>query len=228
MIVCFLLSLAVQTVKAEVFTFAPFAKGKGVTGEGAEITDAMGGAKLWSEPIIVNGSKTKMHLRLLKNNLSECYLTFRKHFPKASFRLSPGALLVEFKHKDGTLERIYLVEMNGLYPVIQFAMSFPNGLPRDTDEWPVELPLPAGADIQNTISLPDRNVSYGTFTTPMSKNGALSDVRGTLVSKGWTNLKEGVFIKDKPLSIMLVSFSQDDKGVTRGFVLKRPFRGEVP
>lgn len=221
-----LLALAVSTAKAEVFTIAPFGKGGEGGGGGAEITDAMGGAKLWTEPIVVNGLKTKMQLRMLKYNLTECYLTFKKHFPGASFRSSPGALMVEFKHKDGSLERIYLVEMRGLYPVMQFAMTFPNGVPKSNQDWPNELPLPPGSTVNTTISLPDRDVTYGAFTTAMPGDAALADVRGNLAANGWTNLKQGVFIKDKPLSILMVSFSQDDKGITHGVALKRPFKGE--
>ena len=207
---------------AEVFTLAPFGK-KGTSGGVGDLSDAMGGAKLWSEPIVVNGAKTEMHLRMLRNDLKECYLTFKKQFPGSRFRFSPGALLVEFKHKDGTLERIYLVQLNGVYPVIQFAMAFPAGLPENNGLWLEGLPIPTVASVDMTISLPERKVDYGVFNTALRSDEAMADIKTSLTANDWTNLKQGVFIKNNPLAIMLISVSQDKKGVTRGFVLKRPF-----
>lgn len=213
----------VYSVKAEVFTLSPFSRKGG--GGAVDIFDAMGGAKLWSEPVVVNGIKTQMRLRLLKNDIKECFLTFKKQFPGCHFRSSPGALLIDFKLKDGTLERVYLVQMDGVYPVLQFSMTFPRGVPEKNDDWPAELPIARASTVENTISLPERNVSYGSFTTTLTGDAALAEIGSSLVANGWTNLKQGVFIKNNPLSMMLVSFSQDEKGKTRGFVLKRPFIG---
>jgi len=216
----FILFCSSSIIKAEVFSLGP-SGGKGKGGVGI-ITDAMGGMKLWSEPVILNGHKTSMDLRLLNTNLTECYLTFKKYFPASVFRASPGALLIEFKHKSGALERIYLVQMDAVFPVIQFSMKFPGGLPGNSKKWFKFFPLPQNSKIETTISLPDRSVDYGTFTTSLPGDLALADVKSSLISNGWTSLKQGVFIKNTPLAIMLVSFSKDAKGVTRGFVLKRP------
>lgn len=211
---------------AEVFTLAPFrGKSDGPVGA-ADIFKAVNGAELWSEPVVVNGIRTQMNLRLLKNDIKECFLTFKQHFPGCVFRSSPGALMVEFKLKDGTLERLYLVQMGGAYPVLQFAMTFPGGIPEHKREWPEELPITRVAEVENTISLTERNVTFGSFSTSLSGDAAMNEIRTDLAAKGWTDLKQGVFIKDNPLSIMLVSFSGTEKGVTHGFILKRPFKVE--
>ena len=204
--------------RAEVFTISPFS-GKGGRG-GGDIATFLGGRRLWSEPIIVNGTKSGMCLTLLENGLKESLLLLRKQFPKATFKISRGAVLAEIKGKNGSIERLYLVELDGAYPVMQFSISFPNGLPDDT-QWPKELPLPSASTPTTIIALPDRKVIYGTFTTLLPRDAAMSDITTNMTSNGWKDMKQGVFLKSNPLSITLVSFSDNDDGESRGFILKR-------
>lgn len=220
----FCLLLCSFAVSAEVFTLAPF-RSNG-NGSGADIFRAIDGAELWSEPVVVNGIRQKMNLRLLKSDLKECFIIFKKHFPGCVFRASPGALMIDFKLKNGTLERLYLVQMDGVYPVLQFSMSFPHGIPENVEEWPLELPISSSSRIKNTIILPERNVRFGSFSTLIPQDAAMNEITSELKAKGWTSLKQGVFVKDKPLSMMLVSFSEGKNGKTHGFVLKKPFKGD--
>lgn len=205
------------TIRAEVFSLAPFSK-KG--GAGIEASKALGGLKLWSEPIIVNGLKTGMQLTLMDRGFDEIIIFFKKKYPNAVFRANKDAVLIEIKHPDGSLERLYLVNTRGAYPIIQFSMIFPQGLPKDL-VWPEELPIPPSATLTSTILLPERNVVYGSFSTKLPKEAAQSVVWAKLVTDGWQDLKQGVFIKKEPFSIIMTSFSDEENGNTKGFVLKR-------
>jgi len=207
----------VTSIKAEVFSLFPFSKGRA----GTDAAKALGGVKLWSEPVVVNGMKTGMQLILLNRGLDEIIIFFRKQYPNALFRANKDSLLIEIKHKKNSLERIYLVKGKGAYPVIQFSIILQNGLPKDI-EWPRELPIPPSSSPELIIFLPERNVIYGTFTTLIPKKSAMSLVSSTLIADGWLDWKQGVFIKKNPFSICMVSFSEDeDSGKTRGFILKR-------
>lgn len=203
---------------AEVFTISPFSE-KGSAGRG-NITTVLKGRELWTESVVVNGFKTGMCLTLLGSNLKESLFILKKQFPGATFKASRNAVLVEITGKNGSLQRLYLVELGGVYPVMQFSMNFPNGLPKNS-KWPKELPIPSASTPTITISLPDRKVVYGTFTTLLPGDTAMSDITTDMISDGWKNMEQGVFLKSDPLSIMLVSFSEDKDGKNRGFVLKR-------
>ena len=110
--------------RAEVFSLTPFSSKSG--GAGIEASKALGGIKLWAEPIVVNGLKTGMQMTLLNRGFDELAIFFKKKYPNAIFRASSDAILIEIKNKDGSMERLYLVRSTGAYPVIQFSMIFPN------------------------------------------------------------------------------------------------------
>ena len=207
---------------AEVFSISPFGRGKGAAGNLAE---ALGPESLWAEPVIVNGVGNKMQLGLVRMTLADCVRMLKQLFPGGKMHVSPGAVLFEILLDNGTLDRIYLVstDREGVFPVIQFTMSFPGGLPENADRWPDGLPQPpGGAREMKTLSLPERKVLYGAFTTHLSPQATLAGIASSLSAEGWRDLGGGVFMRDKPLSISLVSASYDDSGLTRGFVLQRP------
>ena len=208
------------TASAEVFSLTPFSGKSG----GDSLFRITEGIDLFDEPVVINGEDSTLKLKLLRNDLIENTLLITKQFPKALLKSSPGALLVEFKNKNGTLERIYLVQVDGPFPVIQFSMQFPNGLPRSNGDWLKELPKTVDATVLTTMSLPDRKISYGTFTTPLTPERAISDIDAEMKSNGWTTIDRGIYIKDSPLSIVLSSFTVDDNDITRGFILKRPLK----
>jgi hypothetical protein len=207
-------------LSAEVFSLTPFSNKSG----GDALFRVTEGIDLFDETVVINGKNSTLKLKLLRNNLIENSILITKQFPKALLKSSPGALLVEFKHKNGMLERIYLVQVDGPFPVIQFSMKFPTGLPKNNGEWLKELPEIVDATVLTTMSLPDRKISYGTFTTPLTPERAISDIDSEMKSSGWTTIDKGVYIKDSPLSIILSSFTVDDNDLTRGFILKRPLK----
>lgn len=209
-----------SVLSADVFSLSPFSGKSG----GDSLFRVTEGIDLFDEPIVINGKDSTLKLKLLRNNLIENTILITKQFPKALLKSSPGALLIEFKHKNGTLERIYLVQVDGPFPVIQFSMEFPNGLPESNGEWLKELPKTLDATVLTTMSLPDRNISYGTFSTHLTPERAISDIDSEMKSNGWTTIDKGVYIKDSPLSIVLSSFTVDDNDLTRGFILKRPLK----
>ena len=201
---------------SDVFTLAPYRSGGKAWG-----TDLLGGAKLWTEPLEVNGIKTEMRLTLIDMTLPECLSIFRRKFPEAVFRGNEESFLVEIKRHSGARERIYLVDVGGdVYPVLQFAMELPEKLP-DNPDWPSELPLPGSAQPVKVIEMPDRGTVYGTFTASMRPNLIYNDLDMKLTGDGWHSLGKGVFLKDGPMRIILVSAVEDGNGVVHGSVLKR-------
>lgn len=207
-------------VSAEVFSLTPFSSKSG----GDALFRITEGIDLFDEIVVINGENSTLKLKLLRNNLIENTILITKQFPKALLKSSPGALLVEFKNKNGILERIYLVQVDGPFPVIQFSMKFPTGLPESNGKWLKELPKTADATVLTTMSLPDRQISYGTFTTSLTPESAISDIDSEMKSHGWITVDKGIYVKDSPLSIVLSSFTVDDNDLTRGFILKRPLK----
>ncbi|MBN1865437.1 MAG: hypothetical protein JW808_11095 [Victivallales bacterium] len=216
-----LLLSAAMPLYAEVFSISPF----GRKGSAGSLSEVLGGSKLWSEAVVVNGERNKMHISLVRDGAADCLVKLRQLFPDGRFHVSAGAILLEIPRDGGGIERIYLVglgDATGAFPVIQFSMSFPNGLPEDAPIWPDELPLAPGAINIKTFLFPDRKVVYGSFTTLYSPQAAIADMSASLSARGWRNIGGGVFLSDSPLAICLVSASSDAEGVTRAFVLQRP------
>ena len=123
---------------AEVFSLWPFS-GNGSPG----LEEAVQSASLWTEQVIVNGRSLELGVSLNRNSLDVCYRNLRKLYPDASFALNANSLLTEFKLKNGLRRRLYLLSVDGIYPVISFSMDLPpSGM--KPDDWPAEFPLPAG------------------------------------------------------------------------------------
>ena len=52
----------------------------------------------------------------------------------------------------------------------------------------------------------------------------MDSVASDLLSNGWREFGKGLFMKDDPTEIIMVSAKQSDNGVTRGIVVKRPLK----
>ena len=204
------------TSDAKVFTLRP-GGGKGA----AVAADALGGAAISSEKVEVNGLETTLTVKLLRADLDECVATLVKAFPKARFAANKASLLMEVKRPDGSIERIFLVRLGGIFPVMQFSMEFPRGLPKSA-EWPEEIPRPGGAEPVSAIRLPDKKVACVTFKTSLPPNRVAEDVAADLVDAGWKEFGKGTFVRNDPSEIMIVTARTDDKGVTRGTIFRRP------
>jgi len=214
----FMLCFISLPLRADVFTFAP---GKGGKAWGA---DLLGASRLWVEPAIINGIKSNIELALLRKDLTECYIILKNKFPDALFRFNAESLLIEIKRARGSIERIYLVNVGkGDFPVLQFSMEIPADMPRDP-EWPAELPLPYSSSPQTVIDLGGRGLLYGAFTSTLSREQIYSEMNNRLISTGWNSLGKGVFMKESPMRMILVSASDGKNGKAHGFILKRAMK----
>lgn len=203
------------SIRGDVFTFGP---GKGGKPWGA---DLLGGSKLWTEPALINGIKSNVDLVLIKKELNECYTILKNRFPEAIFRFNSESLLIEIKREKGTIERIYLVNVGkGAFPVLQFSMEIPADMPKNP-EWPDRLPLPPSSSPRTVIDLTGRGALYGAFDSLLSAEQIYADISSKMVTDGWTPMGKGVFLKESPMRMVLISASDDENGKAHGFILKR-------
>jgi len=211
-------------LSAEVFSLWP------LSGAGGGTDEALRPSKLWSENVIVDGHSLEMSVSLLQNKLDVCYANLRKLYPDASFAANRNSLLVEFKQKNGTRRRLYLLSLEGVYPTIQFSMELPAG-PMKPADWPQEFPLPAGARPITTMHFPKRNAVYGAFSSDYDVSQTLPDVVASLKANGWQSVTAEhrdvfsgtgeVFLKNSPSSILVIGFTPKKKGGCVGTLYQR-------
>ncbi len=223
-----LLFLSLQDLRAEVFTLAPF----GGAGKGDAAT-FLHPLELWTEPVTINGLSTSLKLSLLEIGLDVSIAQLKENFPDAKLIRNGNSALVEIKDPDGRRKRIYLVELGGLYPVVQFSMDLPSKIP-DTPSWPKELPLPPDSTPLSTMEFPNRKTTYGYFKTTMPADLALNMISTQLSGEGWvpfgshnnpaTSSKGDVFIRKKPMQMMTVSLSENEKGEVSGTIYLKPLK----
>ena len=221
LIALFALISCAFSVSGDVFSLFPF------SGRDGKIwgVDALGGSKLWVEPIEVNGIALKMRVTLQKQTLQELYILLKKKFPDASFKNNAESLLVQIPRLNGMTERIYLVATKGeKFFAIQFSMELPADIPKDP-EWLEDLPIPAGATIIETMAMPNRELEYGVFSTNISPGSAIAELTSIMISKGWVEIQSGIMATKDKKRIMLFNVSENDNGVTTGFVISRPLLG---
>ena len=205
-------------VRADVFLF-------GGGGGKAWGVDLLGGSKLWSEPAVINGVKSSIQLVLLKKQIDEYYRILKNKFPNAKFRFNKESILVEIKRENGNLERIYLVNMGGAYPVLQFSMEIPLDLPKDP-KWPEELPVLNNSSPVTVINLTNRGTIYGAFTSLSNAEHLVNEMDSNMLSDGWKSMGKGAYLKDNPTRMVLISATDDENGKAHGFVLKRNLEGQ--
>ena len=204
----------------EVYSLFPFGNGGKMWG-----ADALGGAKLWTEPVIVNGIRLEMRVALQKSTLRDAFLLLKRKFPKARFRSNAESVLAEIPRHNGMVERIYLIAIKGKeFSTIRFSMELPPDIPK-TPEWLRKLPLPASATPKETMAMPNRELEYGVFSTRISPEAAMADMTGVMLAKGWVEIQKGVMASKGKKRIMLFTASEDDNGITTGFVISRPLLG---
>lgn len=212
-----ILFVNVFSLKADVFTLGPFRGGKSW---GA---DVLSGSKLWTEKMKINGVHTGMRLTLLDKDLDECFRIMKNKFPEAKFVANKESILLEIKREKGILERLYLVNIGGVYPVLQFSIEIPEKMPKEPD-WPEALPLPPGSFPKTVIELTERGTIYGSYVSSISARRALNDADSTMTSDGWSSVGKGVYLKDKPMRIVIVTATEDGNGKTHGSVIKRKLK----
>lgn len=227
------LFMSTGNLNADVFSLWPFATSK----SGASNTDmsnALSQKKLWDEKVIVNGNELSLGISLLDTPMDEAVAAMRRLFPKASIAMNSNSALFEIKLADGTRRRTYLVELNGMAPVLQFSMDVPPSSEISKPVWPENLPLPPGATPMLTMKFPKRNSDYGMFSSPYNKDQVINDIMKSLNAAGWKSagkesssnpeLSTGdVFIRDNPLEIMILGVTGTN-GTCRGTMYARPLK----
>jgi hypothetical protein len=213
---------------AEVFTLAPFSGG----GKG-EPSEFLSPLNLWTEPVVINGVPGGLKISVLDIGLQICIDQLMRNFPDAKISENDNSALCEIKEKGGGRKRIYLIELGGVYPVIQFSIDLPSKIP-DNPTWPHVLPLPPDSTAVSTIEFPSRKANYGYFTTALSAGEALRSIRLQIESEGWQAFGShdnpmhpangDVFISKKPLRIMIISFSENENGDVKGAIYQKPIR----
>ena len=224
------LPLAAPAARADVFSLWSFQPSPhSGSWSSSAAADALSQKKLWSEPVVVNGSEVSLGISLLDTEFESCVFQLRSAFPKASYAGNSSSLLMETKLDGGRRLRLFIVSLPGIYPVVQFTMELPSTLPANP-QWPSNLPLPPSSKPLTVMQFPNRGSAYGLFSSALTPDQALSEMRKSMVSGGWhptggdggSNESGGdVYMHEHPFEISIVGAGAGADGVTRGSVYTR-------
>jgi len=222
-----LISLTALSVPGygEVFSLWPSA-GKG-NADNAET--ALNPKNVWNEPVTINDVKLELNVGLIDMNAEDLVALLLKLFPNAKFATNSNTMLVIIKQENGSEKRLLLVLLGENLPIIQFSMTMPPKFPENFT-WPACLPRPDDSTPVKYMYFSKRNAYYGEFKTGVSPALGLEEISNKISHEGWAatvkrtssereNTGE-IFMKSKPLAVMLVNF--DPKG--SGFVFTRPLK----
>ena len=197
---------------ADVFTLWP----KG-TPKGHELDTFLKSTALISEPVRINGAKAELKLSLVRMNLAEILTLLKKKFPTAGFAVGGDSILVKQKLPNGWHKRLLLVYFGEFFPILQISMTLPPKLPRPS-RWPRTLAMTSDGISLRYMYFPKRKSWYGMFKTSMDPAQALAEVGSSLTAQGWSPVtgesssryqgRGEIFLKKKPLAIMLINFSE--------------------
>ena len=212
-------------LSAEVFSLWPFSGNESIG-----VEEATRPAPLWTEKVIVNGRSLELGVALNRNSLEVCRNNLRKLYPNASFAENANSLLAEIKLKNGLRRRIYLLAIDGIYPVISFSMDLPpSGM--KAGEWPSEFPLPPGATPVMTMRFPARNAVYGAFTSSFDVRQTLPSLASSLQSMGWSSVSGEhqnpltgsgeIFLRNDSSSMLVIGLTPRKDGGCFGTIYQR-------
>lgn len=197
---------------AEVFTLWP--KGKST---GQALDTFLKSTSLMKEPIRINGAKSELKLSLIRRSLTEILTLLKNKFPDAKFAVSGDSILVKQKILNGWRKRLLLVYFGDFFPILQISMTLPPKLPKPS-RWPDSLIMTSDGIPLRYIYFPKRGTWYGMFKTTMDPSQALAEVSSSLKAQGWAPItgesspnyrgQGEMFLKKKPLSILLINFSK--------------------
>lgn len=203
---------ALSAAYAEVFTLWP--KGRST---GQELDTFLKSTPLINEPVRINGAKTEMKLSLVRMNLTEILSLIKNKFPTAEFAAGGDSILVKQKLPNGWHKRLLLVYFGEFFPILQISMTLPPKLPRPL-RWPRTLIMTGDGIPLRYMYFPKRKSWYGMFKTSMDPTQALAEVSSSLTAQGWSAItgesssryqgRGEIFLKKKPLAIMLINFSE--------------------
>ena len=231
------LAAALMTVpcalRADIFSIWPFGGGsaKGdlsdLSAESAEDTLAamLDATQFWSEKVTVNGQDMTMKISMSDQPLSLVRASVLKMFPNAQAAGNESSLLVRRPLQDGGSQRIFLLHLRGLNPLLQFTTVLPKDMPRECprDLWPAEFPIVSGAADFQLMKFPNRGSLFGTYEIGDAEIApVLDDLTAKILAAGWApatiehaTLFEGsgdVFMKKDPDALFLLGAVRDAAG----------------
>ncbi|MEI8245952.1 MAG: hypothetical protein WCI51_08990 [Lentisphaerota bacterium] len=222
-----LIALLALTVagNGEVFSLWPNAG----RGNGTNAETALNPKNIWSEPVTINDVKLELNVGLIDMNPEDLVALLMKLFPNAKFATNSNSMLVIIKQEDGSEKRLLLVSLGANTPVIQFSMTVPAKFPENFT-WPACLPLPGDSAPVKYMYFSKRDAYYGEFKTGTAPAQGLEEIARKISHEGWAatvkrtagdrdNTGE-IFMKSKPLAVMLVNFDKSGSG----FVFTRPIK----
>ena len=127
-------------VRADVFSLWPSRGGS------SGVNNALQSETLWTEEVKINGHSLNLEVSLVDRTLQEALHDLRGVYKNGSAAVNSNSLLFEIPLRSGAKRRYYLVELNGIVPMLQFSMVLPADFRRGVPSvWPAEFPLPPGA-----------------------------------------------------------------------------------
>ncbi len=205
-----ILLISQNLLVAEVYTLS---NGSG-TAAPSKLSTVLKQSKLWDEPAIVNGIKTKLGVSLLTTELDILLKELKNFYPKAKYISNAGSTVVEVE-SDKWIYKIFLISITGKYSVIQFSMKLPKDKKKDlANNWPKEIPLPGGFKPLTYISFSERKSFFGHFEVQNESPIYLHQMDSLLVGEGWKqvtkeansrNPKGEIYLKGN--KILILNFS---------------------
>ena len=225
-------------LRADVFSIWPFgggSAGKGgvsddLSAESAEDTLAvlLDATQFWSEKVTVNGRNMTMKISMSDQSLPVVRASVLKLFPSAQVAGNESSLLMKRPLDDGSSQRIFLLQLRGMNPLLQFTTVLPKDMPRECplELWPVEFPFTSGAKNLTLMNFPNRGSHFGTYEVA---NADIAPVMDDLVAKirnaGWApstiehaDLFAGsgeIFMKKDPDALLLFGIVNDASGAVQ-------------
>jgi len=221
---------------ADIFSIWPFSGGssKGdlsdLSAESAEDTlaEMLDAKQFWSEKVSVNGQDMTMKISLSDQPLSLVRASVLKMFPNAQAAGNEASLLLRRPLQDGGSQRIFLLHLRGLNPLLQFTTVLPKDMPRECPLplWPADFPIIAGASNFQLMRFPNRGSLFGTYEIGNTEVApVLDDLTAKIIGAGWgpatiehANLFEGsgdIFMKKDPDALFLLGAVRDATGAVQ-------------
>ena len=222
-------------LRADVFSIWPFGGGSAgksgvsdeLSAEAAEDTLAtlLDATQFWSEKVTINGRNMTMKISMSDQSLPVVRASVLKLFPNAQVAGNESSLLMKRPLDDGSSQRIFLLQLRGLNPLLQFTTVLPKDMPRECplELWPTDFPFTSGAKNLTLMNFPNRGSYFGTYEIANSEIApVMDDLAAKIKSKGWVpatmehaDLFEGagdVFMKKDPDALLLLGIVRDAAG----------------
>ena len=223
---------AATELRADIFSIWPFgsarkATGDNISAESAEdvLAELLDARQFWSEKVTMNGQNMTMKISMSDQSLSRVRASVLKMFPSAQAAGNESSLLLRRPLDDGGSQRIFLLQLKGLNPLLQFTTVLPKDMPRECPKelWPAEFPVAAGATSFQLMQFPNRGSHFGTYEIADSEIApVMDDLVAKIKSAGWApatmehaDLFAGtgeIFMRKDPDALLLLGIVRDAAG----------------